>query len=89
MPPGYTAGAHGRAPARARRGRAPPPGGQPAGVPPPESLCINPVQILENQEHRLHLAFAQQHTLERVERPLPPLRGIEFEERAVRGERVE
>jgi hypothetical protein len=37
-------------------------------------LGIDPVQVLEYQQERLHLAFAQQHALECVERALAPLR---------------
>ena len=40
-------------------------------------LGIDPVQILEHQEQRLHLAFAQQHALEPVERALAALRRIQ------------
>src|SRR5262249_31198295 len=44
-----------------------------------EGLClrINPVQILEDQQQRLFLALAQEHTLEGVKRALTPLRRIE------------
>ena len=40
-------------------------------------LGINPVQILEDQQQRLHLAFAQQHPFEAVERALAALRRVE------------
>ena len=46
-------------------------------------LRIDPMQIFEDQQHRLHLAFAQQHTLERGEGALAPLRWIELQERTV------
>ena len=46
-------------------------------------LGIDPVQILKDQQQRLHLAFAQQHALERLERALAALRRIERQERAV------
>ena len=41
-------------------------------------LGIDPVQVFEDQQQRLHLAFAQQHALERVERALAALRRIEL-----------
>jgi hypothetical protein len=41
------------------------------------------VQILEDQEQRLLLALAQEHTLEGIECALAPLWRIEREERAV------
>src|SRR5262249_6833295 len=44
---------------------------------------IDPVQILEYQQQRLHLAFAQQQTLERRQRALAPLRWIKLQEGAV------
>ena len=40
-------------------------------------LGINPVQVLEHQAQRLHLAFAQQQTLDGLQRALAALRGIE------------
>ena len=40
-------------------------------------LGIDPVQILKDQQQGLHLAFAQQQALERVERALAALRRIE------------
>ena len=46
-------------------------------------LGIDPVQILEDQEQRLHLAFAQQHALERLERALAALRRVEGAKRTV------
>ena len=52
-------------------------------------LGVDPVQVLEDQQQGLHLAFAQQHPLERGERALPPLRGIERQEGAVGGQRVQ
>ena len=47
-------------------------------------LGVDPVQVLEHQQQRLHLAFAQQHALERVERALAALGGIEGTERGCR-----
>jgi hypothetical protein len=41
------------------------------------------VQILKDQQQRLHLALTQQHTLEGVEQTLAPLRWIEDAKRAV------
>src|SRR5262249_36258561 len=52
-------------------------------------LGINPVQILEDQEQRLYLAFTQQHAFERRERTLAALGRIELAEWAVVGQRVE
>ena len=46
-------------------------------------LGIDPVQILEHQQQRLHLTFAQQHALERLERALAALRRIEAAKRTV------
>ena len=46
-------------------------------------LGIDPVQILKDQQQRLHLTFAQQHALEGVERALASLRRIERAKRAV------
>src|SRR6266498_1243506 len=40
-------------------------------------LTVDPVQVLEDQEQRLHLALAQQQPLDRIEGALPALRGIE------------
>ena len=44
---------------------------------------IHPVQILTDQQQRLHLAFAQQEALEGVERALAALRGVERQERTL------
>ena len=46
-------------------------------------LGVDPVQVFKDQQQRLHLAFAQQHALEAVERALAPLRRIELQKRAV------
>ena len=46
-------------------------------------LGIDPVQIFEHQQQRLHLAFAQQQALERLQGAPPPLRGVERQERTV------
>ena len=40
-------------------------------------LGIDPVQVLEDEEQRLHLAFAQQQALEGLQGALAALRGIE------------
>jgi hypothetical protein len=42
------------------------------------------VQVLEQQEQRLHLAFAQQHVLEPVERALAALRRVQVQKGTVR-----
>ena len=52
-------------------------------------LRIDPVQVLEDQQQRLHLAFAQQHALEGLQRALTPLWRFELLERTVRREDVE
>src|SRR5262249_5806505 len=52
-------------------------------------LGIDPVQVREHQEQRLHLTFAQQHALERCERALAALGRIELAERALVRQRVE
>ena len=50
-----------------------------------QRLClrIDPVQVLEHQQQRLHLTLAQQDALERLEGALAPLQWIELEEWAV------
>ena len=50
---------------------------------------INPVQVLTDQQHRLHLALAEQHPLQGIERALAALRRVEREERAVRRQHVQ
>jgi hypothetical protein len=52
-------------------------------------LGIDPVQILTDQQQRLHLAFAHEEALEPVERALAPLRWIERQEQAVRWQSVQ
>ena len=47
-------------------------------------LGIDPVQILEDQQQRLHLTFTEEQALEAVERPLAPLGRIKRQKRAVR-----
>jgi hypothetical protein len=47
-------------------------------------LGIDPVQVLKDQQQRLHLAFAHEEAFEPVERVLAPLRWIERQERTVR-----
>src|SRR4029453_7626654 len=42
------------------------------------AFSIGPVEILEHENQRLHLALAQQHTPDRVERLLPSLRRIDL-----------
>jgi hypothetical protein len=46
-------------------------------------LGIDPVQVLEDQQQRLHLTFAQQHALERIECTLAALGRIQPQEGAV------
>jgi len=53
------------------------------------SLGINPVEILADQQQRLHLAFAQQHPFEAIEDALAALRGIERQKRAVLGHGIQ
>jgi hypothetical protein len=52
-------------------------------------LGVDPVQVFEDQQHRLLLTLTQEHALERLEGALAPLRGIELQERAVLRQRVE
>src|SRR5262249_47710424 len=52
-------------------------------------LRIDPVQVFEDQQQRLYLAFAQQHALEGVEGALTPLRRLELLERTVLWEDVQ
>ena len=52
-------------------------------------LGVDPVQILADQEQGLHLAFAQQHALERREGALAALGWIKLAERAVVGQGVQ
>ena len=52
-------------------------------------LRINPVEIFEHQQQRLHLTFAQEYPLEGIEGALASLRWIECQERAVFWERVQ
>jgi hypothetical protein len=40
-------------------------------------LAVHPLEILEGKEHGLDLALAQEKRLDRVERALSPLRGVE------------
>jgi hypothetical protein len=47
------------------------------------------VEILADQQDGLPLTLAQQHPLEGGERALAALRGIELQERAIRGQGVE
>lgn len=41
------------------------------------ALSVHPVQILEDEEKRLHLAFAKQHTLDAVEGAVTPLQRVQ------------
>ena len=52
-------------------------------------LGIDPVQILEHEEQGLPLRLAEQEPLDRLERPLPPLRWVERLPRAVIDRHVE
>jgi hypothetical protein len=40
-------------------------------------LGVDPVQVLEDHEERLHLGFAEEETFDRLQRPLPALGGVE------------
>ena len=40
-------------------------------------LAIDPVQVLEDYEQRMHLGLAQQQALDRIERALAPLRRVD------------
>ena len=57
--------------------------GSPPGCRAGLGLGIDPVQVFEDQQQGLYLAFAQQHALEGVQRALAPLRRVELQERAV------
>src|SRR5712691_3304471 len=46
-------------------------------------LTVDPVQVFEDQQQRLHLAFAQQEALQRLQGAAPPLQGVQGEEGAV------
>ena len=52
-------------------------------------LGVDPVQVLKHQEQRLHLAFAQQHALEPVERALAALRRVEVQKGTVVRQRLQ
>jgi hypothetical protein len=52
-------------------------------------LRIDPVQVFKDQQQRLHLTFAQQHALERLQHALTPLRRLELLERTVLWEDVQ
>ena len=52
-------------------------------------LGIDPVQVFEDQQQRLHLALAQQHALERLQGTLAALWGLERAEGAVVGQDVQ
>ena len=54
-----------------------PSAGSPQAVEQRLGLGVDPVQILEHQQQRLHLALAKQQALEGVEGPLAPLRRVE------------
>ena len=46
-------------------------------------LRVDPVQVFEHQQQRLHLAFAQQDALQRLQGAAPPLQGVQGQERTV------
>ena len=46
-------------------------------------LGVDPVQVFEDQQQRLHLAFAQQDALQRLQGAAPPLQGVQGQERTV------
>src|SRR5262249_20214690 len=52
-------------------------------------LWIDPVQVFEDQQQWLYLAFAQQYALEGLQRALAPLRRLELLKRAVLREDVQ
>ena len=47
-------------------------------------LGVDPVQVFEHQQQGLHLAFAQQDALQRLQGAAPPLQGVQGQERTVR-----
>ena len=52
-------------------------------------LGVDPVQVFKHQEQRLHLAFAQQDALQRLQGAAPPLQGVQGQERTVGGQGFE
>ena len=52
-------------------------------------LRVDPVQVLEHQEQRLHPTLADQQARHGIERALPSLRRLEPPERVLLGQRVE
>ena len=52
-------------------------------------LGVDPVEVLEDHQERLHLALAEQEPLDRVERPLAALRGSSAVPRRVSARHVE
>ena len=46
-------------------------------------LGVNPVQVFEHQQQRLHLALTQQDALQRLQGAAPPLQGVQDQERTV------
>ena len=53
------------------------------------SLGIDPVQVLDHEQHRLHVALAQHEPLQGLQRPAPSLRGIELGPRGILDRHVE
>jgi hypothetical protein len=52
-------------------------------------LGVDPVEVFEDQEQELYLAFAQQHALELGEGALPPLGRIECQEGTIGGQHIQ
>ena len=52
-------------------------------------LGVNPVQIFEDQQQGLHLTFAQQDALQRLQGAAPPLQGVQGQEGMVGGQGFE
>ena len=46
-------------------------------------LAVDPVQVFKDQQQGLHLAFAQQDALQRLQGAAPPLQGVQGQERTV------
>ena len=46
-------------------------------------FAVNPVEVFEDQEQGLHLAFAQQHALQCLQGAAPPLQGVQGQKRTV------
>jgi hypothetical protein len=52
-------------------------------------LAVDPVQVFKDQEQRLHLAFTQEETLQRLQRATSSLQGVQGLERTVGGQGFE